>query len=248
MTALEHIPQALKLALRQLADGRVLGVLVLALIITIALTGPFLLVFVVIAAILDWITPASLTLPWLGEVSFLGVFTDGLVSRTSWVFWTYVMSPVAVAIIGALLDSIVDAVEARHHPGLPKVRRRSLFEVIVYAVRFLALMLGVSLLALIVSLFSGIGAPVVFVLANGYLISREYFETVALRRVDAPSAAALTRARLPVLWALGCLLALGLSVPFVNLVVPIVGVAAFTHLFHWLNPGPSGQTYPDRAR
>lgn len=236
----DQIRRALLLAVRQLADGRILGVLVLSLAMTLILTGPFLLVFVIIAALLDWILPASLTLPWIGEVGFLGVFTDGLVSKTSWVFWTYVMSPVAVAIIGALLDLIVDAVEARHFPALPKVRRRSFVQVIGYAAKFLFLMLGVSLAALVASFFAGFAAPLVFVLANGYLIGREYFETVALRRVPEAEAAALTRRRLPVLWLLGCLLALALSVPFVNLVVPILGVAAFTHLYHGARPGPAG--------
>lgn len=238
VTMLGQIRQALLLALRQLADRRIIAVLLLSLVIALVLTGPFMLIFVIIAAILDWILPASLTLPWIGQVGFLGVFTNGLASKTSWVFWTYVMSPVAVAIIGALLDWIVDAVEARHYPDLPVVRRRSIAQIVGYGAKFLFLMLGVSLAALIVSFFSGIGAPLVFVLANGYLIGREYFETVALRRVSEAEAAVLTRRRLPVLWLLGSLLALALSVPFVNLVVPLVGVAAFTHLYH--GRGPSG--------
>lgn len=240
VTMAGRIQQALMLALRQLADGRILAVLLLSLLIALALTGPFLLVFVIIAAILDWILPASLNLPWIGQVGFLGVFTHGLASKTSWVFWTYVMSPVAVAVIGALLDWIVDAVEARHYPGLPAVRHRSFAQIVGYGIRFLFLMLGVSLAALVVSFFSGVAAPVVFVLANGYLIGREYFETVALRRVSEADAKALTGRMLPLLWLLGSILALGLSVPFLNLVVPILGVAAFTHLYHRPWPAPSG--------
>ena len=35
-------------------------------------------------------------------------------------------------------------------------------------------------------------------------------------------------------WAAGILMALPLSIPLMNLVVPILGVATFTHIFHQL--------------
>lgn len=235
MTSLVEIRDVLALAIRQLTDLKFLKVLILSVGIALLLTGPFLLVFVIIASVIEWILPASITLPWLGEVGFLGVFTTGLVSKTSWVFWTYIMSPVAFAVIGVFLETIVDAVEARHYPALLAVRRRSIGQVVGYALRFLMMMLGVSLLALIASLFSGAFAPLVFVVANGFLISREYFETVALRRLPAAEAAALTRQSMPLLLALGCVLAALLGIPFVNLLIPIIGVAAFTHLFHRFN-------------
>ena len=232
VSGLARIPDAFGLALRQLGDGRILGILLLALVITLVLIGPFLLIFVTIFGLLDLILPDSVDLPYFGQVGFLGVFTDGLVSRTTWVFWTYLMSPLVLAIVGALLDPIVDAVEARHYPALPRVRRRGFGEVIGYAIRFLLLMLGVSLGAGIVAWLTPIPATVVFVLATGYLIAREYFETVALRRMTEAEAKRLMRKELPVLWLSGCLTALALNVPFVSLVAPLVGVAAFTHLFH----------------
>jgi len=193
-----------------------------------------LLVFLAIAGVLEWLLPASLDLPWLGQVSFLGVFTTGLVSKTSWIFWTYVMAPVAVAIIGIFLERIVDAVEAKHYPELARVRHQSFAEMLAYGLRFLMLMLGVSLVALIASFFSGIFAPAVFVVANGYLIGREYHDMVALRRNTTAQAETLTRQHLPTLWLTGCWLALFLAVPVANLLVPIVGVAAYTHLYHQL--------------
>lgn len=232
MIAFGDILPALRMAIAQLTDPRLIKVLVLSLLITFLLVGPFYLVFVLAAWLIELVLPASLSLPWLGEVSFLGVYTVGLVSKASWVFWTYVMAPVALAVIGIFYDMVVDAVEARHYPGLPPVRRRPVLELVGYALRFLALTLGVSLLALIASFFTGFLAPVVFVVANGYLIAREYFETVALRRLTEAETHARARQALPVLWALGAILAVGLTVPYVNLVVPLIGVAAYTHLYH----------------
>jgi uncharacterized protein involved in cysteine biosynthesis len=145
------------------------------------------------------------------------------------------MAPVAGGIMGLFLEKVVAAVEARHFPALAPVRARSLSSSVFYAVRFFGLMVLVSFAALVVSFFSGPLAPVVFVAANGYLMAREYFETVALRRVDEGEAKKLERANIVTLWALGGALALVLTLPFVNLLVPIVGVAAFTHVFHEIN-------------
>jgi len=228
------IRDALTLAMRQLTDARLIRLLLMALLVTLLITGPFLAVFLAIAAILQWVLPSSLDLPVVGQVGFLGVFTTGLVSKTSWIFWTYVMSPVVVAIIGIFLERIVDAVEAVHYPDLAPVRHQSFAQALGYGLRFLALMLGVSLAALIVSFFSGFFAPLVFIAANGYLIGREYFEVVALRRNGRQQAQILTRDNIVHLFGLGCLLAVFLAVPLVNLLVPIVGVAAYTHLYHRL--------------
>jgi len=228
------IPQAVEDAIRQLPSAAFLKVLGGALVLSLLLTGPFLAVFAALAWVIELLTPASLNLPWLGEVGFLGVFTQGLVSRTSWLFWTYVMAPVVMAIMGFFLENVVDAVEARFYPTLPRLRHRPLAESAGYALRFFFLMLAVSGAALIASLFAGWLAPVVFIAANGYLIGKEYYETVALRRVSAVEAARLTRRNLPVLWALGALIALGLNLPWISLLVPLVGVAAYTHLFYRL--------------
>ena len=48
------------------------------------------------------------------------------------------------------------------------------------------------------------------------------------------------------IWAAGFLMAVPLSVPLVNLVIPILGAATFTHLFHRLAPqAPYDRTSPD---
>ncbi|HHS89608.1 MAG TPA: hypothetical protein ENJ26_04490 [Rhodobacteraceae bacterium] len=225
---------ALKRAIRAMTDPKVIGILLLSLALMLLLTGPFVGVFLALVWIIELLTPEKLNLPWLGEVSFLGVFTKGLVSRTSWVFWTYIMAPVAVSIVGFFLDRIVAAVEARDYPALPAIRSRTFSESLIYSLRFLALMATVSLAALIASFFAGILAPVIFVLANGYLISKEYFDTVGLRRLPETEVSALEGANQTTLWLLGIGLALGLTVPFLNLLIPIFGVAAYTHVFHGL--------------
>ena len=236
MNAIPLIPRAFALALRQLGDGRILGILLVAVVATLLITGPFLLLFTMLFGLLDLILPDHITLPYFGEVGFLGLLTKGLVSKTGWLFWTYIMSPLILAIVGLLLEPIVEAVEARHYPHLPKVRRRSLAGNIGEALRFLALMIGISFAAWIIAALTPLPAGVVFILAAGYLIAREYFDAVALRRLDRGQAKHAAQVGQPGLWIVGCIVAVSLTIPFVNLITPLVGVAAFTHLFHWSQP------------
>jgi uncharacterized protein involved in cysteine biosynthesis len=66
-------------------------------------------------------------------------------------------------------------------------------------------------------------------------LGREYFLLVATRRLGATAARQVYKQNKSTVWAAGILMAAPLSVPLVNLVIPILGVATFTHLFHRLN-------------
>jgi uncharacterized protein involved in cysteine biosynthesis len=76
--------------------------------------------------------------------------------------------------------------------------------------------------------------PIFFGL-NGYLLGREYFQIAAMRRIGRENAKELRRKHSGKIWLAGCLMALPLSIPLVNLVIPILGAATFTHLFHRLS-------------
>jgi uncharacterized protein involved in cysteine biosynthesis len=44
----------------------------------------------------------------------------------------------------------------------------------------------------------------------------------------------MRRRNLPAIWAAGVLMAVPLSLPLANLLVPVLGAASFTHLYHRL--------------
>ena len=69
---------------------------------------------------------------------------------------------------------------------------------------------------------------------NGNLLGREYFVLVASRRIGRPAAKALRRSHWALIWTAGTLMAAPLTVPLLNLIIPVLGVASFTHLFHRL--------------
>jgi len=181
---LRIVIEAFRLALGQLTDPRMIAIVLRAVGLTILLTAPLWLVLLIIAGLLEFLLPAHLTLPFIGEVGFLGLFTKGLFSKASWAFWTYVIAPLSLALAGFFLDRIVDLVEARHYPGQPAPRRMSPGETIAYSLRFLGFTIAISLASIAAGWFFAPLAPVIYVLANGTLIAREYMETVALRRIE----------------------------------------------------------------
>lgn len=181
----------------------------------------------------------SLDLPLLGTVSTGGVAT-GLAVLAAMAASVFLMVPVAAVSVGFFLDDIAAAVEARHHPGLPPVAGQPILEALTDSLGFLGLMVAANAGALLLYLLSGPLAPVVFWLVNGFLLGREYFHMVAVRRLPSAEAAALRRRHFGQVWLAGVLMAVPLSFPLLNLVVPVLAAATFTHLFHRLRGQQAG--------
>ena len=125
-------------------------------------------------------------------------------------------------------------VEALDYPGLAPARGAPLFETIKATLRLMGLTLALNLLALPVYLLvPGINL-FVFLALNGYLLGREYFEVVALRRLDMAGARAL-RNRFGARVFFGGVVIAGLfALPLVNLVAPVIATAFMVHIFEGL--------------
>lgn len=89
-----------------------------------------------------------------------------------------------------------------------------------------------NILLLIVAPFAGPLAPLLYFGVNGLLLGREYFISVALRREENSAAKKLALRHLPRVWIAGVLMALPLAIPLVGLIIPVLGTATFTHLYH----------------
>lgn len=225
-------------ALGQLGDPRFQRVLWLGLGLTLAL---LIAVTVVFAGVIGWLTPDTWTLPWIGTIDWVGgVFSFAAVAAML-VLSVFLMVPVASAFTGLFLEDVAAAVEDRHYPALPPADKIGLYEGIVDSINFFGVLVGANLLALILYFFVGPLAPVLFWAVNGYLLGREYFQMVAMRRLGRKGATALRRRHAGKIWIAGILMAIPLTVPVLNLLVPIVGAATFTHQFHRLRAlHPSG--------
>ncbi len=219
-------------ALRQIGDRRFRRVLALGLLLTFVL---LLGVYGLFLGAIQIFTPEVIEIPFVGPVGGL----DTLLSWGSLLFMIglsiFLMMPVASAFTGLFLEDVAQAVEDRHYPNLPPVPRLPAWDALVDSVNFFGLLIGVNVLALVLYAFAGPFIPVVFWAVNGFLLGREYFTLVAMRRLGRTGARGLRRRHPLAIWSAGTLMAAMLSVPVINLVIPILGVATFTHLFHRLN-------------
>lgn len=143
---------------------------------------------------------------------------------------------VITTIMGAMLDGVADAVEARHYPLLNWPRPQKWAEVVGGTLRFLLLTVAINLAALplyLILLITGF-TVVLAVTINGYLLGREYYDVVAARRLDPAQAKLCFRNNLGRLWLAGALIAVLFSIPLLNLVAPVVATAFMVHLFQSL--------------
>lgn len=218
-------------ALGQLDDPRFRRVVGLGMLLAIAL------LFGIYALFLQgfqWLTPDSFDLPLIGPVtgveSLLGWASLFLMLGLS----IFLMVPVATAFTGLFLEDVAAAVEARHYPQLPAARPMPLLEALLQTVNFMGILIAANLLAIFIYPFAGPFSPLVFWTMNGFLLGREYFTLVALRHLPPAEAKALRQRNSGTIWLAGTLMAAPLSVPILNLAIPVLGVATFTHLYHRL--------------
>ena len=219
-------------SLGQLSDPRFRGVLWRALGLTAALLAALFFA-------------ASFLIGAIGPVSILGwtpswgdAAATALAYGATLVGLGFLMLPAAAMFIGFFLEDIADAVEARHYPALSRAPRTPFWPMVWDGVRFAAVVVFANLAALAAYLALAPLAPAIFLALNGYLFGRQYFELTAARRVGFAAARALRRRHRLTIWAAGAAMAAALAIPVVNLIVPVLGVATFTHSFHRLRGAP----------
>jgi CysZ protein len=155
---------------------------------------------------------------------------------------TWLLFPAVVTLIMSLfLERVAVAVEACDYPGRGPPRRQPIGETLGIMLRLTGLTLVLNLLALpIYLLIPGINL-FLFLVVNGYLLGRGYFEVVSLRRLDAAATRAV-RNRFGLRVFLGGVVIAGLfALPLVNLVAPVIATAFMLHVFEAL---PRGEPCP----
>ena len=149
-------------------------------------------------------------------------------------------------VLGFFLDGILAAVERQHYPALGRPRRVGFGAALASALRILALTLVLNLLVLPLYIVPAINFLVYYGL-NGYLVGREYFELVALRRMEGAAARGMWRRHRGTLILAGMIVVFLLSLPLINLVAPVVAAAFMLHLVEALRRG-TAETFAARDR
>ncbi len=197
---------------------KVLGLTVLVLVLAMVGFHHLLLAFI------------ALPYPWLNltlsVLAGLGLAVGSI----------FLVAPVSSLVAGFFIDDLAEHVEHDVDPSAPLGRPLPIVRTLILSVRFAALSLGVTLLALILLLVPGVNA-IAFLGANAYLLGRQYFEFVALRHLPLDAVAALRRRHAARLFAAGFIIALFVSVPLINLMTPLFGAAFMVRIFKRLERG-----------
>ena len=138
----------------------------------------------------------------------------------------FAFGSIQTAWLGIFMDSVVDATRDSSHPEVELNPPPSLSASGWSAVRFLVLSLLVNVLILPLVLIGWILPPlglIVQLIANGYLLGREYEDIVSPRFPSHPRLPLLSRS------IFGMIAAALFIVPFINFVAPLVTAIAFTH-------------------
>lgn len=210
---------AISKAIAQLGDRPIQKVILLTLI-----SG--FIVFVVLWSVVGF-SLANTNIFAIGWLETVVDFMGGLATLIiTWMLFPGIIS----AVMALFLETIARAVEAKHYPHLAPAEGVRVGESIFAAVRFVAVLVVLNIFLLMFLIFPPI-FPFVFYGVNGYLLGREYFEMVALRRMNTHDARALRKQNKNRVLVFGIVIAFLLSIPLVNLLVPIVATAAMLHLF-----------------
>ena len=213
-------------AVAQLSDPRIRRILWISLGLTI-----LLLVLLVVGIGFLMTKTVLFDMWWLeGMVDVLGT--------TAAFILAWILFPAAASsIVGLLLEAVAEAVEARHYPALEPAPGISVWETITTTSRLVLLMVVLNLAVLPLYLIPVINIFVFYVL-NGYLLGREYFEMVALRRLRPPQMLSLRRSRGLQVFIAGVVAAFLLTIPFINFLAPVIATAAMVHLFERWRASP----------
>lgn len=209
-----------------LADPKLRGILWQALGLS--------LIAVAVTAVAAWFALDYIIVYYVGAISdsLLGLIEGTAILAMLVVMWI-LFPAIVTGIAGIFLDRVVQLVEARHYPGDPPGREPPLWPSIWRAVKFTLLVLSINLLVLPLYLVGLVFPPILIVifLVNGYLLGREYFELVAFHHLQEGDVFVARRRNTTTVLLGGIAIAFGFTVPFLNLIVPVVGAAMMVHIF-----------------
>jgi len=183
-------------------------------------------IFVLLMSFTWWLIVSSrfFGIGWLEwVVDFVGGATAVVVA--------FLLFPGAMMfVVSLMLEKIARAVEKKHYPYLPPPQPQAMSETVLIGLRYTSIVIALNLLFLplffipVINIF-------VFIGLNGYLLGREYFELVALRRLEPDAVRKIWREHRSQLCIAGMIITSLLTIPVVNWFMPVVAAAYMLHIF-----------------
>lgn len=214
-------------AMRSLFTAKMLTVLLASIVINA-------FVMLLLFGFITWITSAT------------SIFSDYLLE---WMFdWvtrfaalgaTFLLFPLFLPIIVSFFDeTIARDIEGNEYPNLPAASP-PFWPTFTQDLGFTLKAIGLNILVLplyIIFFFIPFMPLIIYYTLNGYLLGTEFFNMAAGRHIPIQEAKQLRAQNRLKLIGGGALIAFCATIPFVNLIAPIWGVAFMVHYFHSLRP------------
>ena len=186
---------------------------------------------------------------WLGlqmlATNYLFPFLEGWTWVTSIIAWVlgagvilgagFLLAPTSAIFAGLFLDEVAEHIEETHYPDQRKGVPLPLGDSITLAIKFAIFVILVNLAALFLFLVAGVGV-IVFFIANGYLLGREYFQFAAMRYRPEKEAHALRRKHWGTVFMGGMVIAGLMAIPVLNILTPVFAAGMMVHLHKSLAP------------
>jgi CysZ protein len=141
----------------------------------------------------------------------------------------FLMPAVTAFVASFFVDEIAEEVERAHYPADAPGKALPFFMALGEGLKTALLSVVVYLCALPFLLFGGAGLFILF-FASAWLLGREYFELAAMRFRPVAEAKAFRKANRASVFTAGCLIALFVSIPILNLATPLFGTALMVHV------------------
>jgi CysZ protein len=166
----------------------------------------------------------ELPYPWL-DTAFAVATGAGLVIGLG-----FFVAPVTSLFAGLFLDDIAEVVEQTRYPQDPSGHNMPIGRSLLATIKFTGVVLLVNMIALPLVFFLGFGF-LIFLVANAYLLGREYFEMASYRHHDEATTQALRTRHSGRVFLAGLMVAGLLAIPFLNLLTPLFATALMVHVF-----------------
>ena len=176
-------------------------------------------------------TPFLDQLPW--PISWLVETSLEVLAIAFFIFLGSILFPLVLSLVIAFfLDEIVTVVrESNYNNKFLETTGNS--QAIIYAVKFGVLTSLINLVCLpiyLILLFFPIMSLVFFYLVNGLLLGREYYGLATIGYVASKERRAIFKENRLQVYLAGLFIAFMMTIPFVNLIAPVLGSVMMVHL------------------
>lgn len=168
---------------------------------------------------------------WAGWLGFVLAVIAGLGLAVG---LALLIAPVTAVVAGFFLDGVAEIIESRDYPADRPGESVPLVRAVIYTLKFLGVVIVGNIIALLLLFVPGVNI-IAFLLVNGYLFGREFFEFAAMRYRGEEEVRRMRSKYRATIFAAGLIIAAFLSIPLLNLLTPLFAAGLMVHLHKMLS-------------